>query len=172
MARQFRVGIFLTSPEFCMNSAQLYFTSIDDVVLIADEHQQMVLCNYNKDIHHEMFVGIHDFIRIPSLNSPNFEISLSNCFSDIATTFLIDQLTMLNLRIIIEVLETTDVTKSFEAQQAHMNIKEWINKDKHSSIVKLEKQLDKENSLEFLKFFNTENRLVHDEMTINMIEKV
>lgn len=138
---------------------------------MADSDQNMLLCNYNKNIHQEVFMGLHDFIRISNLSS-NFNMSISNCFSEAPINFTIDQQTMLNLRIAIEVLDTYQVKLSADGVEAVKSIKSSFNKDKHPSLSRLEKQLSKENIIDLLKFFNSDNNLLIEEMSSNLIEQV
>lgn len=140
-------------------------------MILADSDQNMLLCNYNKNIHQEVFMGLHDFMRISNLSS-NFNLSISNCFNEAPINFTIDQQTMLNLRIAIEVLDTYQVRLSPDGVEAVKNIKSSFNKDKHPSLVRLEKQLSKENIIDLLKFFNSDNNLLMEEMSSNLIEQV
>lgn len=131
----------------------------------------MLLCNYNKNIHQEVFMGLHDFMRVSNIGN-NFNMSLSNCFSEAPITFVIDQQTMLNMRIAIEVINAYQVTLSPEGVTAVQGINSSFNKDKHPSLTRLEKELSKENILDLLKFFNSGNNLLNDEMASNLIEQV
>lgn len=156
-----------------MMTAQLYLTSIDDVVMMADETQRMTLCNYNKDFHHDLFIGIHDFIRIPSGgSSKGFETNLNQCFCDVDTSFTIDQLSMVNLRLIVEILTASNKRMSGEAERTLEGLRVSLATDKHQTLVKLEKQLKQEGPVSLLKFFNADSKIVHDQVTINLIEKV
>lgn len=104
--------------------------------------------------------------------SNTFNLSISNCFNEAPINFTIDQQTMLNLRIAIEVLHTYQVKLSPDGAEAIKNIKASFNKDKHPSLVRLEKQLSKENIIDLLKFFNSDNNLLMEEMSSNLIEQV
>lgn len=154
-----------------MMSAQLFFTSIDDIVLLANDSQVINLCNFNKDIHKDIFAGLHSFLRI-STSAQTMNLKLGSCFSDVAYHFILDQQTMLNIRIMLEVLSTTKISMSKEAKDLHTTLKKSFEKDKHGSILKLEKTLTQQNAFEFLKFFNTEKDFIQDEMSTNYIEKV
>lgn len=154
-----------------MMGAQLFFTSIDDIVLLANDSQIINLCNYNKQVHHDIFGGLHSFLRISTIFQSTCQ-KLGTCFSDESTHFILDQQTMLNIRILLQVLSQTELVMSKEAKDVHSTLKNSFQKDKHGSIVKLEKTLTHENAFEYLKFFNTENNHVQDEMSMNYIEKV
>lgn len=154
-----------------MMSAQLFFTSIDDIVLLANDAQVINLCNYNKQFHNDIFSGLQSFLRIStSFQSSNQK--LGTCFTDVSTQFILDQQTMLNIRIVLEVLKGTDLTVNNETKDIYSILKKSFEKDKHASIVKLEKTLTSHNAFEYLKFFNTENNIVQDELSTNYIEKV
>ena len=152
-------------------SAQLFFTSIDDIVLLANDAQIINLCNFNKQVHSDIFCGLHSFLRI-STSFLSTNQKLGTCFSDESNQFILDQQTMLNIRIMLQVLSQTELVMSKEAKDVHSTLKNSFEKDKHGSIVKLEKTLNQENAFEYLKFFNTENNFVQDEMSMNYIEKV
>jgi hypothetical protein len=72
----------------------------------------------------------------------------------------------------LEVLKGTDLTVNNETKDIYSILKKSFEKDKHASIVKLEKTLTPHNAFEYLKFFNTENNIVQDELSTNYIEKV
>lgn len=116
-------------------------------------------------------MGLHDFIRISNIVT-NFNISLSNCFHEAPIEFTIDQKTMLNLRIAIEVIDTYQIKLSPEGEEAVRGIKSSFKKDKHPSVLRLEKLLSKKNIISLLKFFNSDNSLLSEEMSSNMIDQV
>lgn len=139
--------------------------------MLANEDQKLTLCNYNQKIHHEIFMELHDFIRISSAVN-NFELSLQNCFNEAPIQLIIDQQTMLNMRIVVEVLETNKIMMSPEALSTLKGIKASFDKDKHPSLARLEKQLNKESVISLLKFFNSDNSYLTEEMSSNLIEQV
>ena len=104
-----------------MMYAQTFFTSIDDIVLLANDAQSVSLCNYNKDVHRNIFLGLDSFLRIPSSFATE-NLKLGSCFSDVPNHFILDQQTMLNIRILLEVLKLTSLNMSKEAQDAHNNL--------------------------------------------------
>lgn len=154
-----------------MMTAQLYFTSIDDIVLLANDSQKINLCNYNKQVHSDIFGGLQSFLRISS-SSQTMNQKLNTCFSDVSTQFILDQQTMLNIRILLEIMSHSDLVMTKEVKDVFDILKKSFEKDKHGSIIKLEKSLTQSNSLEYLKFFNTENNMIQDELSTNYIEKV
>lgn len=154
-----------------MMTAQLFFTSIDDIVLVANDSQKINLSNYNREIHSDIFGGLQSFLRISS-SSQSMNQRLGSCFNETAAQFILDQQTMLNIRILLEVMKQSDIAMARDVKDVFENLKKSFEKDKHASIVKLEKTLTQENCLEYLKFFNTENNLVQDELSTNYIEKV
>ena len=109
-------------------------------MILADSEQKILLCNYNKTVHQDVFMGLHDFIRISNIVT-NFNISLSNCFHEAPIEFTIDQKTMLNLRIAIEVIDKYQIKLSQEGEEAVQGIKSSFMKDKHPSVLRLEKLL-------------------------------
>lgn len=154
-----------------MMTAQLFFTSIDDIILLANDDQKINLCNYNKDVHNDIFGGLQSFIRI-STSIQSMNQKLGSCFTDVSTQFILDQQTMLNIRIVLEVMSHSELVMGKEVKDVFEILKKSFEKDKHGSIIKLEKNLTQSNSLEYLKFFNTENNVVQDELSTNYIEKV
>ena len=116
-------------------------------------------------------MGLHDFIRISNIVT-NFNISLSKCFHEAPIEFTIDQKTMLNLRIAIEVIDKYQIKLSPEGEEAVQGIKSSFMKDKHPSVLRLEKLLSKKNIISLLKFFNSDNSLLSEEMSSNMIDQV
>lgn len=102
----------------------------------------------------------------------NFDMDLKNLFSEAPIKFIVDQQTMINLRILVEVIGSNNLMLTPDAHSTMGSLKESFNKDKHRSLEMLEKQLLKENLIGLLKFFNSDNSFVTDEMAINKIEMV
>lgn len=159
------------SSENCKRSSQLFFTSIDDIVLLADQEQKILLCNYSKSIHQKIFADLQNFIRFSNIAN-GFNINISYCFHEAPTSFAIDQQTMLNLRIAIEVIDSYQVKLSRDGADAVKGIKRSFTKDKHPSLMRLEKHLSKQNILSLLKFFNSDCNVLVEEMATNLIEQV
>lgn len=102
----------------------------------------------------------------------NFDMDLKNLFSEAPIKFIVDQQTMINLRILVEVIGSNNLMLTPDAHSTMGSLKQSFNKDKHRSLEMLEKQLLKENLIGLLKFFNSDNSFVTDEMAINKIEMV
>lgn len=139
--------------------------------MLANEDQKLILCNYNQKVHHKIFMELHDFIRISSAVN-NFELNLQNCFSEAPIKFTIDQQTMLNIRIVVEELETNNIMMSPEAVCTMKTMKASLDKDKHPSLARLEKQLNRGSVISLLKFFNSDNNYLNEEMSSNLIDQV
>lgn len=154
-----------------MMTAQLFFTSIDDIVLLANEDQRINLTNFKKEFHMDIFGSLESFLRFSNVaNSMNPK--LSSCFTDAPVQFVLDQQTMLNIRIVIEVMKYSRLNLGKDIKEVFEILKKSFEKEKHTSIVKLERNLTSENAMEYLTFFNNESNFVQDELSTNYIEKV
>lgn len=154
-----------------MDAARVYFTSIDDLILVADEDQNLKICNYNPTNHYVIFQEMHDFILFAS-KPPSFETQLQHCFSETVTPLILDQLSILNLRIIVECMGRSNLNLDPKNKEVLTSIIEEFNINKHESLKRLEKQLGEEDPIEWLHFFNSDKSEVKDEISLSFAQKV
>lgn len=164
-------------PSNAMDISRLYFTTLDDIVVVADEDMNVILNNYCTDLHDYLFSGLKYFAKL-KMGKSEGEYSLSSCFPTIPTTLILDQLTILNLRAITEMISTclpetlSNMKISADTISYCQSLKTDLMKDQNESLLELEKQMKNQNLLDILRFLNIENTTFKDEVTVSFVEMV
>lgn len=156
-------------------TARLYFTSIDDVVLISDANFRLMLNNYNKELHDQSLSDIHHFIRF---NSTAIDSDLMSCFSSVSIDLALNYQTMLNLRLVAEHIvrmnrhETDEYDINKDCGDACKQFIRELHNPHNDSMSELERLLKLEATTNILAFLNGDDPILQDRVNTYLDEKV
>lgn len=160
-----------------MNVAKLFFASSEEVFVVATDKLEVLLNNYNPDLHDQIFQGLHHFGRFVATQGGK-ECTLQECFTTVPIEFSLDQQTILNLHLLSELVCSlpTDKHESLcvtpGVYEFCLNLMNDLNKQDNDTLTELKKHMKLEPVLDILKFINAGNTALRDEITINFIQAV
>lgn len=158
-----------------VRTARLYFTSIDDVVLMSDADFRLMLNNYNKELHDQLLSDIHHFIRF---DSTSIDSGLVSCFSSVSIDLALNYQTMLNLRLVAEHIvrmnrhETDEYDINKECSDACKQFIMDLHNPHNESMSELERLLKHEATTNILAFLNGDDPILQDRVNTYLDEKV